>query len=124
MVDPLEWHRKALAGENPPIHEENIGDVHAGWYVRRFGDRYTAPLFPAIIFWEGEHDPETGELLGDEVLRCEILGERYDPLVEWPMLCVRPISEAEYNSLQAELFSAETYRGPQRTRVRWLTDKG
>jgi len=37
-----------------------------------------------------------GNLVGDEVLRCEIAGVDYDPEAKWLWLADRPISSAEY----------------------------
>lgn len=113
----LDWHRRALSGEKVPYHED---EIHCGWYVRRL--EYRGPFFPCRIFWEGVRDPETGELVEDEKLRCEVAGQRRDPAEEWVWISARPISEAEYNALISELLSGR-YIGPQRTKSRWLTEE-
>ena len=57
------WWEAAVAGDAPPIHED---DPHAGFFaVRRFryGEWVKGPMVPARIWWEpGEIDPETGEM--------------------------------------------------------------
>lgn len=113
--DVYSWHRTALAGGKPPLHE---GDAHAGWYMTSVtqGKR---PFFPATIFWEGPRD-EDGNLIGDEVVRCEIAGLRRDPGEEFVWMAIRPVTEAEYDFWMGKLISDPVYYGPQRTRVRWL----
>lgn len=115
--DPYTWHRAALAGEKVLIHET---EIQCGYFCRRM--EYRGPLFPARIFWEGDRDEETGELLGDELIRCEVAGQRRDPEEEWPHLARLPISQAEYDSLIAELFTSENYVGPTRPIVRWIEE--
>lgn len=118
-LDPYFWHRSALAGKSPPIHD---GEPQPGWYVKRVQDK--GPLLPASIYIAQEIDPETGELLGDEEMRAELAGVPCDPDEQWLWFATRPISQEEYLSLMAELFCADVYRGPQRPRVRWLTERG
>lgn len=117
-VELYRWHTEALAGMKPATTEE----PRCGWFVRRMESK--APLLPASIYMAREIDAETGELLSDEILRCEVGGINRDPEDEWLWLASRPISEAEYLRLMAELFSADEYRGPQRTRARWIEDAG
>lgn len=96
------WWEAAVAGQDPPVHD---GEPHAGFFkVRRFsyGKWVKGPFVPACIWWEsGEIDPETGELLSPEILRCEIDGRRADPWSKWTWLARRPITEAEYQWLKA-----------------------
>lgn len=107
-VDPLAWHRAALAGERPPIHE---GDVQCGWFLFKparqwvediTGGHYVtfAPI-PARIWMERDIG-EAGELLSPEVLRAEIGDQRAEPEAVWLMLCKRPISETEYHEMMIE----------------------
>lgn len=109
------WHRKALAGDKPQVTNE----PQCGWFVRRL--IRNGPFVPASIYFEAEVDPDTGELLGDETMRCEVAGEQRDPEDEWLWLASRPISEAEYAKLLGQIFTDAPYQGPQRPRNRWLT---
>ena len=68
MTDPYSWHKAALAGERPPIHTE----PECGWFLFK---SQTNGMVPASIFWASpEVDEETGEILSDQELRCEIGG--------------------------------------------------
>lgn len=79
----------------PPIVE---GEPCCGWYkVRLHRD---GVFVPARIFLEQRID-ETGELLADERLRCQIGDEMVDPVAAWPTLCSRPIPASEYAYLVA-----------------------
>lgn len=96
------WWEAAVAGESPPIHDD---DPHAGFFrVRKFsyGKWVKGPFVPARIWWEpGEIDPDTGELLTPETLRAEIDGRPTDPWSKWTWMAKRPISETEYQWLRA-----------------------
>lgn len=94
------WHRKALAGENPPVHE---GAPQCGWFKRRLVKG--GPFVPARIFMQSEMDPETGELLSDEKLVAEVNGKRADPTECWTWICGQPISRAEYLDMTAASFA-------------------
>lgn len=98
--DVFAWHRAMLAGEKPPTYST----PECGWFLHKsfYG------LVPASIYWEGQIDPETGELLGDEVLRCEIGGVQMDPLEAWSWLAKRPIPKDEYERRLGELIDGET----------------
>jgi len=86
------WHKAALAGDAPPIHD---GLPEAGWYKRRLVKG--GPWVPVRIFVEREIDPATGELLGPEVLAADVDGKRDDPCRHWTYL--QPISRSEYETL-------------------------
>lgn len=98
--DALEWHTRALAGENPPVTYE----AQVGWYVRK-----DAPgvMTPCTIWLEQPVDEETGELVGDEVLLCECGGVPCDPSEAWTWLAKRPISKDEYLARMAALITGE-----------------
>ena len=91
-----DWWRTALregvaaAG----VHED---EPHPGLYKRRVAPR--GPFVPARIFWVGEVAPETGELLSDERLACEIHGSPADPYEQWLWLAKHPITTDEYDDL-------------------------
>jgi hypothetical protein len=96
-LPPLyEWHRRAIAGERPPIHSE----PQLGWFKRRLVKG--GPWVPARIFLHQEIDEETGELVAPEELRCEVNGKERDPVEEWTWLAANPIGEAEYLFLVAD----------------------
>lgn len=60
----------------------------------------SGPWVPARIWLvDGERDPETGELLSDQELRCAINGKDRDPYEVWTWLCGHPISRQEYDSM-------------------------
>ena len=91
-----DWWERAIAGENPPIHER---EPQVGYYrVRRWARKQF--WLPARIWLEpGEVDPETGELMSDERYCAEIDGERKNPFVVWTWL--QPITEDEWKWLKA-----------------------
>ena len=67
------WHSAALRGLSPA----NDGTPRCGWYKRRL---VRGGVFvPARIWMVQDICPETGELLSDEVLRCEVNGIAADP---------------------------------------------
>ena len=96
MTDPYDWHKRALGGEKPPIHSE----PECGWFL------YKSPhgMIPASIYWEACPVDDDGEIIGDEVLRCEIGGEYRDPEEYWLHLAKRPITKEEYEQRQLEAF--------------------
>ena len=97
------WWESAVAGENPPIHED---EPHEGFFATRrfkYGQWVKGPFVPARLWWEpGPTDPETGELLSDEQLRGEIDGQRINPWRAWVYLAKRPITEDEWKWLRAQ----------------------
>lgn len=98
-LDALHWWREALAGRRLPTHED---EYHCGFFkTRRPGPEpwRERPMVPARIFLEQLIDHNTGELIGDEKVCCEIDGKRW-PIEEGWMLCAkRPISQDEYAEL-------------------------
>jgi hypothetical protein len=64
------------------------------------------PFVPVKIFLEQQIDPETGELLGDEVMRCEVDGKRRVPEEEWTWVADNPISEEDFLDMLAPNFPA------------------
>lgn len=93
------WHRAALNGLRPPIHE---GHPEAGWFLTRLQAR--GAYVPGSIWLEQPTDPDTGELVGDETYRAEILGEEQDAGDAWLFLSKRPICRLFYNQRLRELF--------------------
>jgi len=97
--DPYAWHSAAMAGEKPRITHE----PECGWFRRR--SCKGGPFVPVKIFLEAEIDPETGELMGDEIMRCEVDGKRRVPDEEWTWIADKPISEEEYLEMIAPVFT-------------------
>lgn len=88
----LAWHRAAMAGEAPPMHD---GDPQVGWY--RLQQVRNGPFDPVTIWCDQPVDPETGELTGDEVMRADVFGDPADAAAIWTYLT--PISRAEHDRL-------------------------
>ena len=77
-----------------PTHED---EPHCGLFKKRLVAR--GPWVPASIYVERTVCPDTGELLSDERLRCEINGHDADPVEAWTWLARFPISQSEYDDL-------------------------
>lgn len=95
------WYTGTLAGNRLPI----TTDPQCGYFLRATGrknDKATRYI-PASIYLDSPTDPETGELTGPEILRCEIGGVQKSPAEEWLWLANRPISRKEYQRLLSEL---------------------
>lgn len=92
----LRWHRQAMAGEAPPVHD---GDPQCGWYRMR---RNRGHWLPVEIFCDRDID-ENGELTRDEVIRAEVFMESADAAAIWTYL--EPISRAEFHRLTEYLLA-------------------
>lgn len=99
--DQYEWHRRALAGENPPVTYE----PQPGFYLRK--DALINGMTPCQIWLEQPIDEETGELLGDEILVCECGGVPCDATEAWTWLAKRPIPKDEFHLRMAALMTGE-----------------
>lgn len=123
-----DWHSRAMRGEKQPVHES---EPHCGWFVRSYS--YRGLLYPAMIFMEQPIDEDTGELCGDERLRCvvarpsdswpTVAGHEADPLEEWTYLARMPISKSEYTALMTQILFSHKYIGPSRPFVRWFDER-
>lgn len=89
------WWLAAVSGERLPTHEN---EVHCGLFKKRLVAR--GPWVPASIYIERTVCPETGELLSDEKLRCEINGHPADPFEAWVWLAKHPVDQTEYDDLK------------------------
>lgn len=90
-----------MAGLKPPVHSE----PEAGWFLRYTGMQGNERQYlPASVYWERNIDPETGEVLGDDILRCDVGGVAVDPEDAWLSIAKRPISEDEYMTRLSALF--------------------
>lgn len=88
------WHRAALAGEKPPVHD---GDPEVGWYKYR---KFKGGPWIAVVVWRsGPVDEETGDLVGDEQIYAVADGKPVDPRDKWTWFCQYPITPKEYQAL-------------------------
>lgn len=92
---------QATNGKGPPIHEN---DPQCGWFMKKRTNHRDSDYVPCRIFLESQTDPETGELTGPEVMRCEVDGRRMDVSGMWTWLAGRPISEDQYMEMIAGTF--------------------
>jgi hypothetical protein len=103
------WHTAALAhvakaGTMKGFEGRIVADdPQCGWFRRRLVKN--GPWVPARVFYDQPINPETGELEGDEVLICEVAGERRNPADEWTWLANHPISQEEYLSMVSSAFA-------------------
>ncbi len=120
----FKWWRGAL--EDVSLHlevEAHPDEPQCGYFEMRLVKG--GPMVPAKIWMVQITDPETGELLADEQLQCEIDGEHRDASEAWSWLCGRPITEARFNYLTATRKWAqkhapgEPYADPRKP-VDWL----
>ena len=86
------WHRAALAGDNPPIHD---GLAECGFYKTKIVRG--GPWAAVEIKVERDIDFETGELTAPERLVAICDGERRNPANLWTYLT--PISRDEHRAL-------------------------
>lgn len=93
------WHSNALKGVSADEPVEFTEDPECGWFKRKLVKN--GPFTPCRIWLEAEIDEATGELLAPEELLCEVNGARADAEDQWPWLCSNPISEAEFNYMEA-----------------------
>lgn len=100
MIEPTSeqqayrWYNLALKGV-APIHSE----PECGFFKRKLvrGGCYV----PVRIWLYSDVDHDTGELLSDEQLQCEVNGEYADPEDQWLWVADHVITIAEYNYLVA-----------------------
>jgi hypothetical protein len=100
------WHSNAMLGvlgDDPPITD----DPQCGWFQRPLVKG--GVMVPARIWMHQPVDEETGDLVGDETLQCEVDGRYADPNAQWTWLAGAPISEAEFNYLTAKRQWSEDY---------------
>lgn len=91
------WHAAALRGLRPL----NDGTPRCGWYKRRL---VRGGVFvPARIWMHQDICPETGDLVSDEILRCEVNGSPADPEDAWSWISANPVTEQEFRYLAARI---------------------
>lgn len=78
----------------------HVARPEPGYYKRKL---IRGGVWVAVRIWleDGDRDAETGELMSDQVLRCEVNGERRDAFAEWSYAAGNPVTEAEYRYLLA-----------------------
>ena len=86
-----------MNGEKPVITDE----PQVGFYKRVLVKG--GVMVPAKIWMYQAVDHETGELIEDEQLQCEVNGQYADAQDQWSWLCSNPISRAEFNYLMARI---------------------
>jgi hypothetical protein len=98
------WNYALINGirTRPPVNDE----PQCGYYMRRLVKG--GPYVPARIWLEQEIDG-SGELLVEEVLRCEVNGLWKNPQEQWSYLAGHPISLEEYDFMRAYARWAERY---------------
>ncbi|MBG6211725.1 hypothetical protein IWQ49_006416 [Labrenzia sp. EL_126] len=87
MTDQFDYWRKALAGQNPPIHE---GEAQVGFYRKRNKPYKGKPMAdePVAIYWHGD------KLIA--VQGTEKRSKQVDPNDLWTWVADKPISYEEY----------------------------
>lgn len=101
----------------------DLNDPIVGWYRRRLVRQ--GPFVPARIWLaDGDRDPETGELVSDQKLLCQVWDghgpQERDVYDEWSYLAGNPITEAEFNTMVATMDWARNTVAPEgdpRTRI-------
>lgn len=114
LVKLYAWHAAALTSDS--ARGPSITDApQCGWYMRATGARNDPDTkhLPAMIWMVQPVDPETGELIGEEILRCRVNGKDRDPREEWTWLAKRPISAAQYMEILAGHFGEAEPKGTE-----------
>ncbi len=117
------WHTNAIAELNLRLTPDVTSEPQCGWFKRRL---VKAGVFiPARIWVYQPTDEETGDLVGDEVMQCEVNGYFADAEMQWQWLCSHPITEAEFNYLAASNnwaaeFSPNEPKANPKAAVNWL----
>jgi hypothetical protein len=103
----LSWYYRALSDQ--ALHLPILVDAmpECGFFKTRICKG--GPFVPARIYIEQEVCPDTGELLSDEVLKCQVNGRDKDPFDQWYWLAGNPIPIAEFNYMVASADYARDY---------------
>lgn len=99
-----DWHSRALRGLAPPVNDST---PMCGYFKRKLVKG--GVMVPARIWMFQDICPETGELLSDEVLQCEVNGAWADPEEAWSWICSNPITEQEFRYLAARIEHAAKF---------------
>ena len=105
----LAWHIQAVKDKSLHLRPtvEDFELPQCGWFKTRVARG--GPYVPVRIWIEQEACPETGELLSDEIVKCEVNGRETDPIAAWPWVCGEPITESEFNYMVARADFALTW---------------
>ena len=96
----LRWHNQALSDMAMHLDiQVDYDDPQVGWFITRM--TRGGPMVAARIWLEQEVCADTGELLSDEVLKCEINGQEFDPIDGWQRVAAEPIDRSLFNFLTA-----------------------
>ena len=96
----MAWHQNALKGilgDDVALHDD---EIQCGWFRCRLVKG--GPFVPARIWLQQDIDPETGELIDDERLCCDVNGRMVDAQEYWSRLCKNPIPQHEWQYLSAK----------------------
>ncbi|MEP6826968.1 MAG: hypothetical protein ABJA10_02715 [Aestuariivirga sp.] len=97
MATLLAWHTVALDNVRNHLQVDMNPEPECGWFQRRL--TRGGPFVPARIYIDSEIDDETGELVSDEKLCCQVNGRSADPFTQWEWLAASPITKADYDYL-------------------------
>lgn len=92
------WHKQALEDRNNLLYiEANPDEPQCGYFETRLVKG--GPFVAARIWMYQPVDEESGDLIGDENLQCEVDGKYRDPAQAWSWLYNLPIDEARFKFL-------------------------
>lgn len=101
------WHANALLTDvERDDRYPTTDDPQCGWFQRRLVK--DGIMVPARIWMDQPTDDE-GDLVADEVLRCEVNGEYAKPEDQWTWLCGNPIRESDFHYMMARKAFAEEH---------------
>lgn len=83
-----------MALSDPGFRAVRDDEPQAGWWRRQFVKR--GPWVPVRIWLHQVIDPDTGELLEPEDVRCTVGNDRARARWHWPFCMANPITEVEY----------------------------
>lgn len=92
-----------------------MNDPIPGHYLRRLVRN--GPLVPVKIYYvDGDRDDD-GELMSDQLLCCEVAGDRADPFLQWLYCAGHATTEEDYNYRMAILRHVQEHEpdAPERT---------
>jgi hypothetical protein len=123
-ADLYRWHTNALLGVYGDPDVACTEEPQCGWFKRRLVKG--GPYVPARIWMFQWADDESGDLVADEVLQCEVDGERADVNDQWPWLMSIPIAEHEFRYMEAVRLHCQVFEpcdpiSNPRQKTDWLT---
>lgn len=97
LYEAYGYWRRVLAGERVPIHLDTPPQL--GWF--RLRTLRGGPWHGVVIWLEQRTDPETGELISDEIVRIRLDGQKVPPERVWPACAHRAITPEECRNLDS-----------------------